>query len=180
MCTVSSVFVEERGIRATFRNPRRMQIRKVHYDGCYYKADAGRHADFIVGLLDRIDILVELKGSDTNLTGRSGAFDQIESTLRMWKTDEHCSPRVAALIIYGRIKVKKKLPGRVPRALAERSALEAQFLKAHKTLLLIRENGERQFSFNGFLRKNDVRQVCPSLTLFSCAKDGLLPKSALR
>jgi hypothetical protein len=157
MCTSRSVFVEERGIRATFRNPSGKQIRKIYYDGCYYSAATGRHADFIVGLLDRIDILVELKGSDTNLTGRSGAFDQIESTLQVWKTDEHCGPRVAALIVYGRNMVKKKLPGRVPRALAERSALEAQFLKAHKILLLIRENGERQFSFNDFLRKNDAR-----------------------
>jgi len=107
-------------------------------------------------LLDRIDIVVELKGSDTNLSGKSGAIGQIENTLRVWKTDEHCGPRVATLIIYGRIKVKKKLPGRVPRALAERSALEAQFLKSHKTLLLIRENGERQFSFNDFLRKGDA------------------------
>jgi hypothetical protein len=156
-CTSSSVFVEERGIRATFRNPRGKQIRKVHYDGCYYGAATGRRADFIVGLPDRIDIIIELKGSDTNLTGKSGAFDQIETTLRDWKADEHCGPRIAALIIYGRIRVKKKLPGRVPRALAERSALEAQFLKAHNTLLLIHENGEKQFSFSDFLKKSDAR-----------------------
>ena len=156
-CSASSVYVEEHGIRATFRNPRRKQVRKIYFDGCYFEVGSGRRVDFIVSLVGRIDVIVELKGSDTNLTGKSGAVEQVESTLQTWKADEGRSPRVAALIIYGRIMAKKKLPGRIPGALAERSAIEGQFLKRHKILLLIHEHGEKQFSFNDFLRKNDAR-----------------------
>jgi len=157
ICTARSVFVEEQGIRSTFRNPKGRRIRKIHFDGCHMGAASGRRADFIVGLWERIDIIVELKGSDGNLTGSSGAYEQIESTLELWKIDECRYPRIAAVIIYGRITVKKKLPGRVPSASAERLALEARFLEKHKILLLIHENGEKQFSFNDFLRKNDAR-----------------------
>jgi hypothetical protein len=119
-------------------------------------ATPGRRADFIVGLWDWIDILVELKGSDGNLTGTRGAYEQVENTMEVWKLDGLRYPRIAAAIIYGRITVKKKLPGRVPRASAERSALEARFLERHETILLIRENGEKQFSINDFLRKSDA------------------------
>lgn len=157
ICTARSVFVEERGIRATFRNPKGRRIRKIHFDGCYRGTTPGRRADFIVGLWERIDIVVELKGSDGNLTGTSGAYEQIESTLELWKIDELRYPRIAAVIVYGRITVKKKLPGRVPSASAERLALEARFLEKHKVLLLICENGQKQFGFNDFLRKSDAR-----------------------
>ena len=34
--------------------------------------------------------------------------------------------------------------------------LTAEFLKKHNILLRIHENGERQFTFNDFLRKTDA------------------------
>jgi len=43
----------------------------------------------------------------------------------------------------------------VPGAAAEKSALEAQFLKNYTILLFVHENGERQFGINDFLRKSD-------------------------
>src|ERR1700679_3949066 len=83
ICTDTSVYVEDHGVRATFRNPQINRIRKIHYDDCYFTGE-GKQADFIVGLPTIIDVIVELKGSDTNL---KDAALQIESTLDVWKDD---------------------------------------------------------------------------------------------
>ena len=149
MCTSPSVHVEDEGVRATFDNPRKRTIRKIHYDGCYFKGP-GRQADFIVGLHGAIDVIIELKRSDTNI---KEAATQIEDTLERWKLDRKSEKAIAALIIYGRIEGKKKLPGRAPRAAAVILGLRAEFLKTHNRLLLIHENGSRHFTFNDFLRK---------------------------
>lgn len=148
ICTCRSVYVEDEGVRATFRKPNRQNVRKVHYDGCYSKTP-GRQADFIVGLIGTIDVIVELKGSDANL---KDAAMQVENTLQAWRQDPKAERNVAALIVYGRIEGKKKLPGRAPRAVAVISGLIAGFFKAHRTLLVIRENGRTQFTFDGFKR----------------------------
>ncbi len=144
-CDAPSVFVEEQGVRATFVNPRGRTVRKVHYDGCYAPRDS-RQADYIVGLVGIVDVIIELKRSDTNI---KGAADQIEFALHAWKQDQKHAPAVAALIVYGRIEGTKKLPGRVPRANAVISGVIARFLK-HGTLLVIAENGARQYSFTDF------------------------------
>jgi hypothetical protein len=130
----------------------------VHYDGCYAPRDAqqagcyaprdAQQADYIVGIIDTIDVVVELKGSDTNI---KGAADQVERTLDTWKQDQKRAPAVAALIVYGRIEGLKKLPGRLPRAKAVISGVVARFLK-HGTLLVVAENGARQYSFTDFRR----------------------------
>lgn len=153
VCTGRSVYVEDQGVRATFVNRKRGQIRKIHYDGCY-STGQGRQADFIVGLPGIIDVIVELKGSDTNL---KEAAQQVESTLDAWRGDPKREHTIAALIIYGRIEGPKKLPGRFPRAVAVMFGLTAEFLNTHKILLRIHENGERQFTFNDFLKNADAR-----------------------
>ena len=145
-CDGPTLYVEEQGVRATFLNPRRLRLRKVHYDGCY-DASGSPRADYILGLIGRIDIVVELKGSDTNI---KGAADQVESTLEAWQRDEKCAAKVAALIVYGRIEGPKKQPGRIPRAKAVISGLVARFLK-RGTLLVIDETGSRQYSFREFV-----------------------------
>jgi hypothetical protein len=153
MCSGPSVYVEDQGVRATFVNPRRREIRKIHYDGCHSQ-QAGRQADFIVGPRGTIDVIVELKGSDTNL---KEAAQQVESTLDAWRDDPKRENTIAALIIYGRIEGPKKLPGRFPRAAAVIFGLTAEFLNRHRILLLIHENGEKQFAFKDFLRNIDAR-----------------------
>jgi hypothetical protein len=153
ICTSRTVYVEDRAVRATFRNPRGKQVRKIHYDGCYF-AGREKRADYIVGLCGTIDVIIELKGSDTNL---KDAASQVENTLGDWRFDPKSARRFGALIVYGRIEGPKKLPGRVPRAAAVISGLRAEFLKTHAILLLIQENGERQYTFNDFLRLNDAR-----------------------
>jgi len=152
ICTGDSVYVEDQGVRATFVNRRHREVRKIHYDGCYATTN-GRQSDFIIGLIGTIDVIVELKGSDTKL---KDAAQQVESTLEVWRKDPKRERKIAALIVYGRIEGPKKLPGRFPRAAAVIFGLTAEFLKKHKTLLRIHENGERQFTFNDFLRKNDA------------------------
>jgi hypothetical protein len=156
ICTAPSVYVEEKGVRATFRNPQRNPIRKVHYDGCYNSTLGVKKADYIVGMPDIVDVIVELKGSDTNLTGDRGADSQLEYTLDAWKVDSRRAPKIAALIIFGRIEGSKKMPGRWPRARSVIQTLPQYFLKRKRILLLIHESGEKQFTFNDFLRKLDA------------------------
>lgn len=144
-CIGLTTFVDEEGIRATFINPPRQRIRKIHYDGCY--APPGeKQADYIIGLIGSIDIVVELKSSDTNL---KGAADQVGSTIDRWRLDTKRAPKIAGLIVYGRIEGPKKLPGRVPRAKAVISGIVARFLR-HGTLVIIEETGTRQYSFRDF------------------------------
>jgi hypothetical protein len=145
-CDAPSLFVEDRGVRATFLNPRGRRLRKVHDDGCYGPRDT-RQADFIVGLIGVVDVVVELKQSDTNI---KGAADQVEETLDAWRQDGKRAPSVAALIVYGRIEGTKKLPGRLPRAKAVISGIVARFVK-RGTLIVIAENGARQYSFTDFI-----------------------------
>ena len=129
-------------------NRQRKQVRKVHYDGCYFNGPEKR-ADYILGLPDAIDVIVELKGTDASL---KAAARQVESTLDNWEQDPKRAKRIAALIIYGRIEGKKKLPGRRPRVRAAMLGLAAEFLDRRNTVLRIHENGQRKFTFGYFLR----------------------------
>ena len=153
MCTGRTVYVEDNGVRATFLNPKRTEIRKIHYDACYAATNV-RQADFILGLPGVIDVVIELEGSDANL---KDAALQVESTLEAWRRDAKRENVIAALIVYGRIEGKKKLPGRVPRTAAVILGLASHFLNSHRVLLLIHENGEKQFAFNDFLRRHHAR-----------------------
>jgi hypothetical protein len=147
ICTSRTIFVEDQGVRATFTNPRQKPVRKVHYDGRYF-AGQGKRADYILGLCGSVDVIIELKGTDTNL---KLAAQQVENTLDEWQHDKHRERVIAALIVYGRIEGRKKLPGRAPRASAVALGLRAEFLNRHRKLLLIEENGSRHFTFNNFL-----------------------------
>jgi hypothetical protein len=81
----------EQGVRATFVNPKG---RCVHYDGCYAPQEA-RQAVYVVGLIGVIDVVVELKRSDTKwreiiLFHR---FDEIGRCLQASKTNSTRSRR---------------------------------------------------------------------------------------
>ncbi len=151
-CDCRTVFVEEQGVRATFMRPSGgrpsgRKLRKVHYDGCYARRGAPQ-ADYVVGLIGIIDVVVELKSSDTNL---KGAADQVERTIDAWSEDTKHAPRIAGLIVYGRVEGPKKLPGRLPRAKAVISGIIARFVR-HGTFLIVEETGTRQYSFREFMR----------------------------
>jgi hypothetical protein len=145
-CDGPTLFVEEEGVRATFRNTRRQRLRKVHNDGCYAPAVL-LQADYILGLNGVVDVVVELKGSDTKI---KSAADQVESTLLRWRQDAKRAPEVAALIVYGRVEGPKKLPGRIPRAKAVITGVVARFLR-RGTFLIIEETGRKQYSFRDFM-----------------------------
>jgi hypothetical protein len=110
-----------------------------------------KQADYIVGMPAVVDVILELKGSDLK-----HAYSQVESTLDAWKTSEIRFPQIACLIVYGRIEGKKKRAGRVPRMDSIRATLELDFYRTNRALLWIRESGSEKFTFNEFLRKNDV------------------------
>ncbi len=151
-CDAKSVFVEENGVRAAFANPRGRRIRKIHYDGCYYKRRGELKADYIVGLPSTLDVIVELKGSDLR-----HARDQVEMTLDRWKVDPLRFQKTVCLIVYGRLEGKERKAGRIPCINSTIQSLERDFLRRKKTLLLIRESSSLQFRFDSSLRKADAR-----------------------
>jgi hypothetical protein len=159
LCAEGKTFVEENGVRATFLKPRRKAVRKIRYDRCYCERRDTKQADYIIGVVGLVDVITELKGSDTNLKGSDGrsAANQVESTLIDWRNDPLAARRIAALIVYGRIEGKKKGAGRRPRARSTVQSLEAYFLRKFEVLLLVRESGEVHFKFSDFLPRSSAK-----------------------
>ncbi len=129
----TSLAVEEKGIGATFVNPRREALRRIKYDKCYFLAAEGGRADYIVGYDSDIDVIVELKGSDLK-----HALAQVTDTLERWQSDAIRYQQIVCLIVYGHT---------FPRTRSNRGAMERDFLDRHHSLLWIRQNGEERFSF---------------------------------
>jgi hypothetical protein len=132
----TSLHVSGHGVGATFRNPRRKQLRKIRYDNCY-NTRGDRKADYIVGIVDVVDVIIELKGSDLK-----HAVSQIENTLAAWTVDPIRYPRIVCLIVYGHT---------FPRMNSRLGVIEREFLLSHGTFLWIRENGSEKFSFRKLL-----------------------------
>src|SRR5690348_9247824 len=128
-----SLHVDERGIGATFGNPRRKELRKIKYDKCYFRALEDGRADYIVGYADDIDVILELKGSDLK-----HALTQVSDTLNRWRGDPIHYRQITCLIVFGHT---------FPRMRSNIGVIEREFLNQHRTLLWIRQSGER-FSFN--------------------------------
>ena len=147
--------VDEGGVQAWFRNPNRQEIRKIEFDGCFDKTEGTYKADYILGKKDTLDIVIELKGSHTNL---GHALDQVADTIEVWKSSPLRYPRIAALIIYGTIWARDGLPRRRPKALSSVQSTLGDFRGRFKgkIRLLVCESGERQFMFRDFLRANDA------------------------
>ena len=57
--------------------------------------------------------------------------------------------------MYGRMEGERKHLGRIPQN-STNATFELDFYRMNKTLLLICESGSEMFTFNDFLRKNDV------------------------
>ncbi|MGD0831047.1 MAG: hypothetical protein ABR907_08905 [Terracidiphilus sp.] len=145
----TSLHISERGVGATFLNPRRKQLRKIRYDGCYNETPRKRQADYIVGMAQVVDVIVELKGSDLK-----HAVTQIEITLEAWAADPIRYPRIVCLIVFGRIEAKRKGVGKIPRMGSKIGTIEREFLLTHETLLWVRESGSEKFRFNKLLGKS--------------------------
>jgi len=128
-----SLHVSEEGIGATFRNPRRKELRKIKYDKCYFRATKGGRADYIIGYAGDIDVILELKGSDLKQ-----AVVQVTGTLDRWRDDLIHFPTIICLIVFGHT---------FPRMTSKLGVAEREFLDEHGTLLWIRKNAEEKFSF---------------------------------
>jgi hypothetical protein len=136
----TSLHISEQGVGATFLNPRRKQLRKIRYDGCYNGTSRSRQADYIIGMAQVVDVIVELKGSDLKR-----AVTQVEETLEAWEANLIRFPNIVCLIVYGHT---------FPRMNSRLGVIEREFLLAHKTLLWVRESGSEKFKFNKLLGKN--------------------------
>jgi hypothetical protein len=128
-----SLHVSEEGIGATFRNPRRKEVRKIKYDKCYFRATKGGRADYIMGYSNDIDVILELKGSDLK-----HALVQVTDTLDRWRDDPIHFPTIVCLIVFAHT---------FPRMTSKLGVVERGFLDQQGTLLWIRKNAEEKFSF---------------------------------
>jgi len=128
-----SLHVSEEGIGATFRNPRRRELRKIRYDKCYFRPTKGGRADYIVGYANDIDVILELKGSNLK-----HAVEQVSDTLDRWRSDPIHYPSIVCLIVFGHT---------FPRMTSKLGVVEREFLQTRGTLLSIRRSGEEKFSF---------------------------------
>jgi hypothetical protein len=108
-------------------------------------------AELIVEMPELVNGIGELKGSD-----RKHANPRVRSTLGTWKASTIGFPRIRCRIMYGRTEGKRKHLGRIPQMGSMNATFELDFYRTNKTLLLIRESGSEMFTFNDFLRKNDV------------------------
>jgi hypothetical protein len=150
-CTDNPVFVEENGVRASFANPRAKAIRRITYDNCYNRNPDELKADYILGLPRKLDVIVELKGSDLK-----HAYKQVESTLERWKNEPIRYGRIVCLIVYGRLEGSHRKAGRIPRMNASNGAKERDFLHQNRTLLFIRESSSELFKFDKTLGTADA------------------------
>jgi hypothetical protein len=139
-CNEPSLHIGEKGVGATFLNPRRRQLRKVRYDGCYNRAKGRGQSDYIVGFHHSVDVIIELKGSDLKR-----ALVQIEDTFEAWEQDPIRFPQIVCLVVYGHT---------FPRMSSRLGVIEREFLLAHKTFLWLRESGSEKFKFGKLLGKN--------------------------
>lgn len=152
MCTENPLSVEENGVRASFSNPRARAIRIIAYDNCYNRNANELKADYILGVPKRLDVIVELKGSDLK-----HAYMQVESTLERWKIEPIRYARIVCLIIFGRLEGSERKAGRIPRMNSSNGAKERDFLYRNATLLLIRESSSGLFKFDKTLGSTDAR-----------------------
>jgi hypothetical protein len=123
--------VEEEGVSATFQNPRKKELRKIKYDKCYFTVREGGRADYIVGFDRDVDVIVELKGSFLNLLD---ARVQVTDTLERWRNNSDRYQKIVCMIVLGHT---------IPRVRSSNEAIALDFLRKHKTLLWIKENGEK-------------------------------------
>jgi hypothetical protein len=149
-CDENPVCIEENGVRASFANPRSRPVRRITYDNCYNKNPNELKADYILGVPEGLDVIVELKGSDLK-----HAYLQVETTLDRWKGDPIRYAKIVCLIVYGRLEGARRKGGRIPRMNSSNGARERDFLYRNETLLLIRESSARLFKFDKTLGTTD-------------------------
>jgi len=84
--------VEERGTKATIRNPNRGKFIKRKIDGCMITNQLA--ADWIVTEPTVGDLIIELKGKNVE-----HAFRQVAATIDFWRAQADAQTRISALIV---------------------------------------------------------------------------------
>ncbi len=126
--------VAEKGRSAKFRKSGGDEVFIVHVDGGLITS--GERADYIVAHTKIVDVIVELKGSDT-----SKAIGQLRATRPVWKAYELSGTNLGALIV--------RSQGIHPKTTASIDRWQREFRKAKMKLLI--ETRNRGYEFSEFL-----------------------------
>ncbi len=129
------VVVQENRRRAGFHNPGKASILVVHVDGGLITS--GERADYIVANPAVVDVIVELKGSDT-----SKAINQIRATRLVWAGHRLAGRQFGALVVRGQ--------GVSPKTTASIDRWEREFRKTFKMKLMVATRN-RDYRFSEFL-----------------------------
>ena len=132
------VTVEENGRAAHFQNPQKAAVRRVLVDGGLMKQ--GKRADYVVSNPGIVDVIVELKGSDT-----AHGIEQIRATYPVWKKHQLSSNMFGALIVRGQ--------GIHPKQHANIQRWKNQMQIRHGMVLLV-ETRNREYRFEEFLPRS--------------------------
>jgi hypothetical protein len=127
--------IQENNRTARFRHGRHEVVLIVHVDDGLI--GAGERADYILAHPRIVDVIVELKGSDT-----AKAIRQIKTTRPIWLRHELCGQRLGALIVRGQ--------GLHPKESARVERWKREFRKTFEMRLLV-ESRNRDYEFEEFL-----------------------------
>lgn len=133
--------VSEKKRSASFRRPHGEEVLIIQVDGGLITE--GERADYVVSHTRIIDVIIELKGSDT-----SKAIRQIRATRPVWLCHELAGKRLGALIVRGQ--------GIHPKVSASIDRWQREFRKTFKMKLLI-ETRNRNYEFAEFLFPEESR-----------------------
>jgi hypothetical protein len=133
--------VSENKRSASFRKPHGEEVLIIQVDGGLITD--GERADYIVAHIRTVDVIVELKGSDT-----SKAIRQIRATRPVWMRHELAGTRLGALVVRGQ--------GIHPKTTASIDRWQREFRKTFKMKLLI-ETRNRNYEFSEFLETEGSR-----------------------
>ena len=127
--------VSENKRSARFRTPHDEEVLIIQVDGGLITE--GERADYVIAHTRTVDVIVELKGSDT-----SKAIRQIRATRPVWMCHELAGKRLGALIVRGQ--------GIHPKTSASIDRWQREFRKSFKMKLMI-ETRNRNYEFSEFL-----------------------------
>lgn len=117
------IVLHEKRSRITFRNPRRIPVRRIVIDDCVITK--GPRCDFLLINDSLVEHFVELKGSDVR-----HAITQLESSIRQVSADVYKGEKKAFVI-----------STRCPLASPEVQAHQLKFRKKYRAALVVRSSG---------------------------------------
>jgi hypothetical protein len=137
--TDSLIAVRENRRAAHFQNPKRDLIRRIRVDGGLITE--GTRADYVISHPRIVDVIVELKGSDT-----ARGIEQIRATYPVWVKHELAGKVIGALIV--------RSQGVHPKHQANIQRWITQMEMRHGMILLV-ETRNREYNFEEFLPRDN-------------------------